>query len=583
MHHQLIVSAAITSFVFPLCATAQLAERLDPSRASLILATLDKDGDEKISKSEAPDQLKQNFTFVDRNGDGGIDLAELKAVLRLAANRPGSDGTAKPTPGTAESNLPAGEPSFGTVNAKQAARMRSLSPEEDRPFYMLNLIKYRKRAVYPDGRETDLTGREADNLYAPIDFLAKIGAEVAYLGAVQVQQGNGKPKWETVGIVRYPSRAKFFQMAENREFQARSIHKQAGVEISQVIVTERAPWPGRDDPTANDADAPFPATDDDAAFTLLHLVRYRDVARYPDGSDEPQRSGREAMTLYEQTASGMLNEVGARPVMNLDVEGVFIGDGREWSECRMIHFPSQRAFSEFADSSRLGKVRHHLAAAIEDSYALQLSTQIDRIGQIDEAPSVTTKKIGYEILHFKSDNEIVAWASKDITQEQFDALDLPAGWFKNQPREIEANGGTFLSSPNKDPGQYTRTKQFGFEWLHVATVTSPGTKLDQQGRLRGSTVTKNHRVSFDAGRTLALLVSPKGDVFVRITRDINRTREVPTLPRDWNLIDHTIGTPLEIALPKEALVIRTDNQDSFQGPIEFDSEGGWQRSIAVPP
>ncbi len=180
-------------------------------------------------------------------------------------------------------------------------------------------------------------------------------------------------------------------------------------------------------------------------------------------------------------------------------------------------------------------------------------------------------RIGFEILQFKSRNEIVAWASKDITEEQFDALRLPAGWSRNQPREVDPNRGEFLSSPGKDEGRYTREEHFGHEWLHVATVTEPGVRLDREGRLRGSRVQKNHRVSFDAGSTLSLLVSPEGEEFVRISRDLNRTRDVPTLPRDWNLIEHRIAKPLEVALPEETLVIRADNQDSFQGPVEIAS------------
>lgn len=579
MHHKTVVMTAIVSFLVPLWAAAQLP---DPSQASLILATLDKDGDEKISNSEAPDQLKQNFTLVDRNSDGGIDLNELKAVLRLAAHRPGSGGNAKPKPGFAGLNLPAGGPSFGTLNPKQAMRMRSISSDDDGAFYMLNLIKYREHAVYRDGRETKLTGREADNLYSPVEFLAKIGAEIAYVGAVEAQHDGSEPKWEMVGIVKYPSRAKFVEMIADKKFQARSVHKDAGVELTQVVVTERVPWDASEASRANQVDAPKTAANQDAPFTLCHLVKYRDEAQYPDGHTEPKRSGRQAMELYQEAAAGVLADVGASPILRLKVEGVLIGDGREWNECRLIQFPSQHAFREAAENAQLQKVRHHRSAAIEDSYTLQLRTQIDHTAQIDKVRSVTTKRIGYEILHFKSGNEIVAWASQDITQEQFDALRLPAGWFKNQPREVEANGGTFLSSPDKDTGQYTRKKQFGFEWLHVATVTKPGMRLDQEGRLRGSKVTKDHRVSFDTGRILALLVSPKGDVFVRISRDVNRTREVPTLPRDWKLIDHKIGTPLEIALPKEALVIRTDNQDSFQGPVELNSKGEGQRSVAGP-
>jgi hypothetical protein len=183
------------------------------------------------------------------------------------------------------------------------------------------------------------------------------------------------------------------------------------------------------------------------------------------------------------------------------------------------------------------------------------------------------KKVGYEILQIKSFNEIIAWASKDITREQFDAIELPLGWFKNQPREVEMDGAKFLNSPGQKEGVHVRAKHFGHEWLHVATVKMAGRRrLDPQGLLVGSTVLKDHVVQFDSGRTVVLLVSPKGEVFPRITRDANRTREKPKLPQQWRLIGHKLARDVEFKLIGESIVIRTDNQDSFQGPVDFDFE-----------
>ena len=57
-----------------------------------------------------------------------------------------------------------GAPSFGKPNPAQFLRM--LAAPTKGPFYMVNLIRFRDRAMYADGRKTDLTGREADALYA---------------------------------------------------------------------------------------------------------------------------------------------------------------------------------------------------------------------------------------------------------------------------------------------------------------------------------------------------------------------------------------------------------------------------------
>lgn len=371
MHHQMAVTVATVSLLLPLSVAAQSGDRPKPSQASVILSALDKDGDDKISPSEAPEQLKQNFAIVDRDSDGGIDLVELKAILAFAAGQREPDRSGAVQGATTETDLTTRGPSFGTVNTKQVMRMRSLSSDEDRPFYMLNLIKYRERAVYRDGRETNLTGRQANNLYSPFEFLSEIGAEIAYVGEVNAQQEGSSPKWETVAIVKYPSRAKFFEMTGNKDFQARAMHKDAGIEVTQVVVTERVPW------TAPANAARARADDEEKPVTLLQLVKYRDVADYPAGSTEGKRSGREAMELYEDAVAGILSDVGAERIMKLDVEGVFIGDGREWSECRLIQYPNQRAFREFEENAQVQKVQHHRTAAIEDSYNLQLRTQID--------------------------------------------------------------------------------------------------------------------------------------------------------------------------------------------------------------
>lgn len=36
-----------------------------------------------------------------------------------------------------------------------------MAPGHDGPIYMLNLLKYKEKAEYEDGRDTDLTGAEA--------------------------------------------------------------------------------------------------------------------------------------------------------------------------------------------------------------------------------------------------------------------------------------------------------------------------------------------------------------------------------------------------------------------------------------
>lgn len=50
-------------------------------------ATIDADGDGKISKEEAPDRMKQNWDRLDRNSDGVIDKEEQEAISRFVRDR----------------------------------------------------------------------------------------------------------------------------------------------------------------------------------------------------------------------------------------------------------------------------------------------------------------------------------------------------------------------------------------------------------------------------------------------------------------------------------------------------------------
>ena len=92
-------------------------------------------------------------------------------------------------------------PSYGEVNTEQIMRMMQ-APTEG-PFYMVNLIEFREQAEYPDGRETDLTGREANNLYSPLEFIRAIGAQPVFEGEVTSNVLGEDGIWDDVATVSY--------------------------------------------------------------------------------------------------------------------------------------------------------------------------------------------------------------------------------------------------------------------------------------------------------------------------------------------------------------------------------------------
>jgi hypothetical protein len=127
---------------------------------------------------------------------------------------------------------------------------------------MVNFMKYRERADYGDGADHGVSGREADDRYAPLDVLGAIGAEVVFFG--DVEAGG---EWDRVGIVRYPTRRAFITMQSRPDFQERHVHKAAG--MAHTIVCGTLP---RSRPEPSRASGPRVAFELVAAGTPLTLT-----------------------------------------------------------------------------------------------------------------------------------------------------------------------------------------------------------------------------------------------------------------------------------------------------------------------
>ena len=121
-----------------------------------------------------------------------------------------------------------GNPRYATLNTDYVAGMLSMPAEEDGPIWMVNLMKYREIADYVDGRKSNISGQEADDLYAPISVLADVGAEIVFAGSVETQLLGDTPKWDRIAVVKYPTRRSFLEMSSRKIFKRNmSIKKRA--------------------------------------------------------------------------------------------------------------------------------------------------------------------------------------------------------------------------------------------------------------------------------------------------------------------------------------------------------------------
>ena len=140
------------------------------------------------------------------------------------------------------------------VNPNQEQMAGFLEPGPEGPIYMVNLLKFKERAEYADGRATDLTGEQAYELYgrgvAPL--LEKAGGGIVFAAAVErLMLGEVEELWDRVAIARYPSRAAMMEMMRSPEMQEIGVHRAAGlagqlnIECSAALGPSIGEAPGR--------------------------------------------------------------------------------------------------------------------------------------------------------------------------------------------------------------------------------------------------------------------------------------------------------------------------------------------------
>jgi uncharacterized protein (DUF1330 family) len=121
------------------------------------------------------------------------------------------------------------------------------SGAEDGPFVMVNLLKFREKAEYPDGTDSHLTGREAYERYGVevARLIAALGGRIHYSGVVTgLMIGEVADLWDMVALAEYPSLAAFRAMATSSEMRAIEHHRSAGL-AGQLNIKTKPGHPGR--------------------------------------------------------------------------------------------------------------------------------------------------------------------------------------------------------------------------------------------------------------------------------------------------------------------------------------------------
>ena len=127
------------------------------------------------------------------------------------------------------------------VTPNQTQMNEFLEGDIDSPISMVNLLKFKKKAEYEDGRDTQMSGKEAYQIYAieVQEHLKNVGAEMVFGGAIsRLMLGEVEDLWDSVAIARYPSRKAMLEMMMSSEYQESEKHRSAGLEGQLNIETK---------------------------------------------------------------------------------------------------------------------------------------------------------------------------------------------------------------------------------------------------------------------------------------------------------------------------------------------------------
>ena len=117
---------------------------------------------------------------------------------------------------------------------------------DDRVIHMINFLKYRDLAEYPEGHEhagKGWSGRRAYEEYATTlgPIFDRIGARMVWRAAFEAAViGHESEDWDDVLIAEYPNSKAFMAMVADPEYQAVAVNRTAALTDTRLIRTNPA-------------------------------------------------------------------------------------------------------------------------------------------------------------------------------------------------------------------------------------------------------------------------------------------------------------------------------------------------------
>ncbi|MEH6580843.1 MAG: DUF1330 domain-containing protein [Halioglobus sp.] len=112
---------------------------------------------------------------------------------------------------------------------------------------MVNLLKFKARAEYEDGRSTALSGKEAYGIYADAvsELLPEFGGFAGFFAEVErLMLGEVEELWDEVAVAVYPSRSAMMEMMQSPGMQEIGAHRAAGLagQLNIETVSAKGAW-----------------------------------------------------------------------------------------------------------------------------------------------------------------------------------------------------------------------------------------------------------------------------------------------------------------------------------------------------
>lgn len=111
----------------------------------------------------------------------------------------------------------------------------------DEPIHMLNLLRYRDEAIYPDRHEhagKGWSGRRAYEEYGKTSgpIFRRLGGTLVWRGAFQTMvTGPDDERWDDGFVAQYPSAAAFLEMIKDSDYQQAVVNRTAALADSRLV------------------------------------------------------------------------------------------------------------------------------------------------------------------------------------------------------------------------------------------------------------------------------------------------------------------------------------------------------------